>query len=249
MNLKIIENDITEALDEIKDNSIDLIFIDPPYNLGKNYSNNIKDSWDCEDEYISWLYSWLDKAILKLKKNGSLYIMNSVQNMPYIDIYLRKKMHVLSRIIWSYDSSGVQAKNHYGSLYEPILHAVKSKYNYTFNYKDIQVETITGSKRNLIDYRKNPPQAYSKYKVPGNVWYFPRVRYKMKEYVKHPSQKPEALLERIVLASSNENDTVLDLFSGTFSMGMVCKRLNRNYIGIEKSNDYVNIGKLRLEIE
>ena len=90
MNLKIIENDITEALDEIKDNSIDLIFIDPPYNLGKNYSNNIKDSWDCEDEYISWLYSWLDKAILKLKKNGSLYYELRSKHALYRYLFKKK---------------------------------------------------------------------------------------------------------------------------------------------------------------
>ena len=172
--------------------------------------------------------------------------MNSVQNIPFIDIYLRKKMTILSRIAWYYDSSGVQAKRFYGCLYEPILFAVKSKYNYTFNYEDILIETTTGAKRNLIDYRKNPPQLYNKFKVPGNVWEFPRVRYKMKEYVEHPSQKPEALLERIVKASSNEGDVVLDLFAGSFSMGMVCKKLNRNYIGIEKSETYAKVGKRRL---
>lgn len=249
MSTKIITADIIDGLNKIKDNSVDLIFIDPPYNLGKKYANNIDDSWNTEDEYMQWVYEWLDLAIKKLNKHGSLYIMNSVQNMPYIDIYLRKTMFIKSRIVWSYDSSGVQAKNHYGCLYEPMLFAVKTKTKYTFNYNDILVEAVTGSKRNLIDYRKNPPQKYNSYKVPGNVWYFPRVRYMMKEYIKHPSQKPEALLERIVLASSNPNDVVLDLFAGTFSMGMVCKKLNRNYIGIEKSDEYCKIGIKRLEME
>lgn len=246
MSIEIIEADIIEGLSQIEDSSIDLIFIDPPYNLGKKYANNIEDSWNTEDKYMEWLSCWLDMAIKKLKRYGSLYIMNSVQNMPYIDIYLRKKMHIKSRIIWSYDSSGVQAKNHYGCLYEPILFAVKNKSIYTFNNEDIAIEAKTGSKRKLMDYRKDPPQQYNSLKVPGNVWYFPRVRYKMEEYVKHPSQKPESLLKRIVLASSNENDTVLDLFAGTFSMGRVCKMLNRKYIGIEKSIEYCEIGKERL---
>ncbi|EJT5919134.1 adenine-specific DNA-methyltransferase [Clostridium perfringens] len=246
MSSQIIVDDVINALKQIENKSVDLIFIDPPYNLGKKYADNIEDNWNSEEEYFQWLYEWLDIAICKLKKNGSLYIMNSVQNMPFIDIFLRKKMTILSRIAWYYDSSGVQAKRFYGCLYEPILFAVKSKYNYTFNYEDILIETTTGSKRNLIDYRKNPPQKYNKYKVPGNVWEFSRVRYKMKEYVEHPSQKPEALLERIVKASSNEGDIVLDLFAGSFSMGMVCKKLNRNYIGIEKSKTYSEIGKRRL---
>ncbi|WP_302542671.1 adenine-specific DNA-methyltransferase [uncultured Clostridium sp.] len=246
MSIEIIVADIIEGLEKVEDKSIDLIFIDPPYNLGKKYANNIDDSWKSESEYINWVYSWLDIALKKLSKNGSLYIMNSVQNMPYIDIYLRDKLHILSRIVWSYDSAGVQAKRFYGCLYEPILFAVKSKYKYTFNSDDILVEAKTGAKRNLIDYRKDPPKKYNSKKVPGNVWNFPRVRYKMPEYVEHPSQKPEILLERIVKASSNEGDRVLDLFAGTFSLGVVCKKLNRNYIGIEKSEQYAEIGRKRL---
>ena len=246
MSLEVIVADIIEGLKKVQDDSIDLIFIDPPYNLGKKYADNIDDSWNSEKEYIDWVYSWLDIAIKKLNKNGSLYIMNSVQNMPYIDIYLRDKLHILSRIVWSYDSAGVQAKNFYGCLYEPIIFAVKSKYKYTFNSDDILVEAKTGAKRNLIDYRKDPPKKYNAKKVPGNVWNFPRVRYKMPEYVEHPSQKPEVLLERIVRASSNAGDIILDLFAGTFSLGVVCKRLNRNYIGIEKSRQYSDIGEKRL---
>ena len=85
-----------------------------------------------------------------------------------------------------------------------------SKAKYIFNSQDILVEAKTGAKRGLIDYRKNPPQPYNTKKVPGNVWEFPRVRFKMEEYENHPSQKPESLMERIILASSNEGDIVLD---------------------------------------
>ncbi|MEN1396534.1 DNA methyltransferase, partial [Pseudomonas aeruginosa] len=73
----------------------------------------------------------------------------------------------------------------------------------------------------LIDYRKNPPQPYNHQKVPGNVWDFPRVRYLMDEYENHPTQKPEALLKRIILASSNPGDIVLDPFAGSFTTGAV----------------------------
>ena len=104
---------------------------------------------------------------------------------------------------------GYKLKRYYGSLYEPILFCTKRS-GYTFNGSAIEVKTRTGSERKLIDYRKNPPQQYNETKVPGNVWYFPRVRFKMKEYVKHPSQNL-SLLKRIVLASSNEGDTILDV--------------------------------------
>lgn len=238
--------DVFDGLNKIENNSVDLIFIDPPYNLGKKYKGT-SDFWKNDEEYLNWCYEWLAICIQKLKSNGSLYFMSSTQYTAYFDIFLRDKMHILSRIIWEYDSSGVQAKKHFGSLYEPILFAVMKKNDYTFNYKEIMIEAKTGAQRNLMDYRKNPPAPYNKLKVPGNVWYFPRVRYKMKEYVEHPSQKPESLLERIVKVSTNENDIVLDLFAGSFSLGVVCKRLNRKYIGIEKSKEYYKLGSERLK--
>ncbi|MGL5779093.1 adenine-specific DNA-methyltransferase [Cetobacterium sp.] len=243
----LIRGDVIEVLEKkIIDESIDLIFIDPPYNIGKEFHGEGTDSWESEGEYLEWCYKWLDLCLKKLKPNGTLYLMGATQFMPYFDIYLRDKMTILSRIIWHYDSSGVQAKKYFGSLYEPILHAVKNKKMYTFNAQDILVEAKTGSKRKLIDYRKNPPQPYNKKKVPGNTWYYPRVRYRMPEYEEHPSQKPEALLERIILASTNPGDLVLDPFAGTFTTCAVAKKLKRKSIGIEIGEYYFEIGKKRL---
>jgi adenine-specific DNA-methyltransferase len=172
--------------------------------------------------------------------------MASTQFMPHFDLYLRSRMNILSRIVWSYDSSGVQAKNFYGSMYEPILFCVKDLNNYTFNADKILVEAKTGAKRKLIDYRKKPPQPYNNEKTPGNVWNFPRVRYRMPEYEKHPTQKPIALLERIIKASSNEGDLVLDPFSGTFTTSYVARILNRKSIGIEIDEDFSKIGIRRV---
>lgn len=256
-DFKIIYADVLHALETIADNSIDLIFADPPYNIGKNF-NGHKDKWINDEEYLQWCYRWLDLCCGKLKANGSLYVMTSTQFMPYFDIYLRNKLEILSRIIWSYDSSGVQAKNYFGSMYEPILFCVKDKNNYTFNANEILVEAKTGSKRKLIDYRKNPPKIYNSQKVPGNVWEFslnknevwkiPRVRYRMNEYENHPTQKPIALLERIIKASSDKDSLILDPFSGTFTTGYAAKKLNRKFIGIELQEEYVKIGLRRLEI-
>jgi site-specific DNA-methyltransferase (adenine-specific) len=245
---KIIQGDSLEVLsDEVCDNSIDLIFVDPPYNIGKNF-NGHKDKWATEEDYLNWCYKWIDLCIRKLKPNGSMYIMTSTQFMPFFDIFIRKKMTILSRLIWYYDSSGVQAKKYYGSMYEPILFCVKDPENYTFNADEILVEAKTGAKRKLIDYRKNPPQMYSSEKVPGNVWEFARVRYRMDEYENHPTQKPVALLERIIKASSNVGDTVLDPFSGTFTTSFVAGQLDRKSIGIELQEDYVKIGLRRLRL-
>lgn len=243
----IYHGDALEVLAGIPDESIDLIFVDPPYNIGKNFAGR-KDKWATDAEYLDWCYQWIDLCIQKMKPNGSLYLMTSTQFMPYFDLFIRDKVTILSRIVWAYDSSGVQAKKYFGSMYEPILYCVKNKNNYTFNAADIMVEAKTGSKRKLIDYRKNPPQPYKSEKVPGNVWDFARVRYRMEEYENHPTQKPISLLERIIKASSNEGDVVLDPFSGTFTTCYVAQKLNRHFIGIEIQEDYFKIGLRRLEI-
>lgn len=231
----------------VPDDSVELIFADPPYNLGKKFAG-FTDRWPSDSAYLEWCERWLDLCVRKLTKTGSLYLMASTQFMPHLDIFLRERMSVLSRIVWHYDSSGVQAKKYYGSAYEPILFCVKDSESYTFNSDAIAVEARTGAQRKLIDYRKPKPALYSSKKVPGNVWYFPRVRYRMPEYEHHPSQKPERLLERIVKASSNPGDTVLDPFAGTFTTSAVAQRLGRLTIGIEIEEEFVKVGLRRLGI-
>ncbi|MEH2411526.1 adenine-specific DNA-methyltransferase [Nostoc sp.] len=230
---------------EISSESVDIIFIDPPYNIGKQFSN-FYDKWESEEEYANWAYKLLDECIRILKPNGTLYVMTSTQAMPYFDLYLRQKMVILSRIVWHYDSSGVQATKYFGSMYEPILYCVKDKSNYIFNSGDIKIEAKTGAQRKLIDYRKPVPSQYNTEKVPGNVWYFSRVRYRMEEYENHPSQKPESLLERIILASSDQGSLVLDPFAGTFTSAAVAKRLGRISISIESQEEYLKIGLRRV---
>ena len=106
--------------EKIEDNSIDLIFVDPPYNIGKDF-NGRKDKWKTDELYLNWCYEWISLCLDKLKDTGSFYVMTSTQFIPYFDIYLRDKVQILSRIIWSYDSSGVQAKKYFGSMYELSL--------------------------------------------------------------------------------------------------------------------------------
>ncbi|MDY6805684.1 MAG: adenine-specific DNA-methyltransferase [Cyanobacteriota bacterium] len=244
---KIILGEAIAALENyIPDNSIDLIVADPPYNIGKKF-NGKREKWKSQEDYLNWCYRWLDLCVNKLTKTGSIYIMGATQFMPYMDIYLRDKIAILSRIIWHYDSSGVQAKKYFGSLYEPILFGVKDKKEYTFNAEEIMVEAKTGAVRKLIDRRKAKPTPYNSQKVPGNVWYFPRVRYRMPEYRNHPTQKPETLLERIIKASSDRDDLVLDLFAGSFTTSAVAKKLGRRAIAIEKEEEYVRLGLERLK--
>jgi len=242
----IHQGDVLEKLKLMPDGSVDLIFADPPYNIGKDF-DGLVENWSTES-FLTWAYEWIEECYRVLSPSGTFYLMNSTENMPYLDIKCREKFIIKSRIVWGYDSSGVQAKKYFGSLYEPILMLIKNQDKYTFNAKDIMVEAKTGAKRQLIDYRKNPPQPYNTEKVPGNVWEFSRVRFKMEEYENHPTQKPELLLERIIKASSNVGDIVLDPFSGSFSTCAVAKKLGRKSIGIEINPEYVKMGIRRLDL-
>lgn len=243
-----ILGDCLEVLKSMKNNSVNLIFADAPYNIGKDFGNN-SDKWESVQAYVDWCKEWIDECLRVLCDNGTMYFMTATQHMPYLDVYVSEKYNVLCRIVWAYDSSGVQSKKMFGSLYEPILMINKNaKAKYTFNHQDILVEAKTGAKRKLIDYRKNPPQPYSSTKVPGNVWEFNRVRFKMDEYENHPTQKPEALLERIIKASSNEGDVVLDPFSGSFTTSAVAVKLNRVAVGIDMNEEYFEMGLRRTRI-
>lgn len=243
-----ILGDSLEVMKKMNSGCVNLIFADAPYNIGKDFGNN-KDTWDSVASYIEWCKQWIDECMRILSDNGTMYFMTATQHMPYLDVYVSEKYNVLCRIIWSYDSSGVQSKKIYGSLYEPILMINKyARSRYTFNYSEILVEAKTGSVRKLIDYRKDPPQPYNTQKVPGNVWDFSRVRFKMDEYENHPTQKPEALLERIIKASSNEGDVVFDPFSGSFTTSAVAVKLGRVAIGVDMNEEYYEIGIRRTGI-
>lgn len=247
-NSMAICGDCLDVLKKIKGRSVKLIFADAPYNIGKDFGNN-QDKWETVDDYIEWCKQWIDECMRVLTDDGTMYFMTATQHMPYLDIYVSSKYNVLCRIVWTYDSSSVQSKKVYGSLYEPILMINKSETaKYTFNFQDIMVEAKTGAARKLMDYRKDPPQPYNTEKVPGNVWDFSRVRFKMDEYENHPTQKPEALLERIIKASSNSGDIILDPFSGSFTTSAVAVRLGRNAIGIDLNEDYFEIGIRRTGI-
>ena len=247
-NSMAILGDSLKVLEHIKSGAINLIFADAPYNIGKCFGNN-HDKWTSAESYLDWCKMWIDECMRVLSDTGTMYFMTSTQHMAYLDVYASENYNVLCRIIWSYDSSSVQSKKVFGSLYEPILMINKDqKAKYTFNAEDILVEAKTGATRKLIDYRKNPPQPYSVEKVPGNVWQFNRVRFRMSEYENHPTQKPELLLERIIKASSNPGDIVLDPFSGSFTTSAVAVRLGRVAIGIDLNEEYFEMGLRRTGI-
>jgi DNA modification methylase len=237
-----ILGDSTGILEAMKPECIDLVFADPPYNIGKEFERKKV----ARDEYVAWCKAWIDQCMRVLKPTGTMYLMAATQFMPYLDAHVDGKWVVKSRIVWHYDSSGVQARRHFGSMYEPILMIVKDEESYKFNADAVMVEARSGAVRKLIDYRKTPPQPYKERKVMGNVWEIPRVRFKMPEYEGHGTQKPERLLEIPMLASTDPGDVVLDPFAGSFTTCAVAQRLGRKSIGIEISEDYFKMGLRRL---
>ena len=105
-NALVILSDCISMLKKMNSESVDLIFADPPYNLGKDFGNT-SDSWSDRNEYLKWCYKWIDECFRVLKKNGTIYLMNSTQNIPYISVYLQENYNVVNDIVWTYDSSGV----------------------------------------------------------------------------------------------------------------------------------------------
>ncbi|MHA0291034.1 DNA-methyltransferase [Mesomycoplasma ovipneumoniae] len=233
--LKIICGNAIEELKKIESKSINLIVTDPPYNLNKDYGNN-KDNLEFE-EYLEFSRQWLIEAKRVLKDDGTIYIFMGMRYISYIYSILEKElnMHFNSWITWFY-TQGIGKTKGFSPRHDDILMFTKHKSKFTFNLDDIRVPQKFY--RSINNMRGSNP---------GNVWQFSHIHYCNKNRKKHPTQKPEALYERMILASSNENDTVLDPFVGSGTMLRVCQQTNRRGIGIDINEDYVQMCKERLE--
>lgn len=257
MNYLSINNiynlDCFEFLDRVKNNSIDLAIIDPPYNMKKAEW----DIFESQKDFMNFTERWIDKLIKKLKSNGSLYIFNTPFNSAYILIYLVKCGLIFQNwITWDKRDGFNTSTKRYTGGQETILFFTKSN-NYVFNYDDIRipyesVERIKIAKEKGI--LKNGKRWFpnEKGRLCGEVWHIVSERHKnkingkiQKQY--HPTIKPTELIERIVKASSNKNDLILDCFVGSGTTAVVAKKLDRNFICSDIDKDYVNLAKNNLE--
>lgn len=233
MNYNLQCGDALHLFKNIPDNSIDLIIADPPYNLGKNYGNN-HDLKDFED-YLTFSKEWLQEAYRVLKPTGTIYTFMGVRFISYIYSILDRdlKMFFNTWITWHY-TQGMGKKIGFSPRHDDILMFNKSS-NFTFNLDDIRVPQKYYRARNNMRGAN-----------PGDVWQFSHIHYCNENRQSHPTQKPEGLIERMVLASSNEGDTVLDPFSGSGTTLRVCQQLKRNAIGFELNPEYVEMTHERL---
>ena len=221
-----------ELLKTLKTESIDLIVADPPYNLGKDYGNN----HDLKgfEEYILFTREWLSEAKRVLKPEGSIYVFMGVRFISYLyDIMDRDlKLFFNSWIVWHY-TQGMGKTKGFSPRHDDILVFNKGK-NFTFNLDDIRVPQKFYRERNNMRGAN-----------PGDVWQFSHVHYSNPNRQNHPTQKPEGIIERIVLASSNKGDIVLDPFSGSGTTLRVCQQLGRKAIGFELNPEYVAMTEQR----
>ena len=235
MNKNIIKiGDCLKLFKDLDSESIDLIIADPPYNLGKNYGNN----HDLKgfDEYLEFTQKWLNESKRVLKKDGTIYVFMGVRFISYLyeilDCHLQ--MFFNSWIVWHY-TQGLGKTKGFSPRHDDILMFNKSK-NFKFYLDKVRIPQKY--------YRnKNNMQGAN----PGDVWQFSHVHYCNKNRQDHPTQKPEGLIERMVLASSDEGDTVLDPFAGSGTTLRVCQQLNRISINFEINPAYLNIMNQRLK--
>lgn len=222
--------DLFKSLDN---ESIDLIIADPPYNLGKDYGNN----HDLKgfDQYIEFTRNWLSEANRVLKPNGSIYVFMGVRFISYLyDIMDRElKLYFNSWIVWHY-TQGMGKTRGFSPRHDDILFFTKGG-EFTFNLDNVRVPQKFYRERNNMRGAN-----------PGDVWQFSHVHYSNPNRQDHPTQKPEGIIERMILASSNDRDIVLDPFSGSGTTLRVCQQLGRKAIGFELNPDYVNLTKERL---
>lgn len=232
--LEIKHGDSLKILSEISDNSIDLIIADPPYNLGKDYGND-SDKKEFE-QYIKFTNDWTREAKRILKPNGTMYVFMGFRFISYLYQILEREQGLLFNnwICWYY-TQGVGKKRGFSPRHDDILMFVKSDKFY-FDLDSIRIpQKFYRSINNMRGAN------------PGDVWEFSHVHYCNENRQEHPTQKPEGLIERLVLASSKINETVLDPFSGSGTTLRVCQQLNRNAIGIEINEDYVRLTEKRLQ--
>jgi DNA modification methylase len=246
----------SENMKEISDGTIDLIVTSPPYNINIKYGNKwenrkVKNSKSIkyqdnlsEDEYREFLSKVAKECIRVLKPDGTLFfnmknrLIDDQIVPPFWILEIFKDLFLKNIIIWNFDWGGATSKR-FSSRYEYIFFYAKDKKKWTFNLDDVSIPSV--------NFR--PDRYKTQFKNPSDVWKIPLVSGNSVERTDHPAQYPEKLIERIILAGSNEGDLILDPFMGSGTTAIVSKKLNRNYVGYEINKEYIQITEKRMQNE
>ena len=238
-----------DVLPQLPNHKIDLLIADPPYNLSKDFhGNKFKES--SSDDYESFTRKWIELCIPLLAPTASIYVCCDWKSSLIIGRVLEDYFDIKNRITWQREK-GRGAKTNWKNGMEDIWFATVSRKNYCFNLDDIMIR-----RKVIAPYRTNgKPKDWEETEsgnfrntCPSNFWDDCTVPYwSMPENTDHPTQKPEKLIAKLVLASSNEEDLILDPFLGSGTTSVVAKKLNRHYIGIEQNPLYCAWSEARLE--
>ena len=247
---KSILGDSMEVMPLLPQSSIDLLIADPPYNLSKNYNGSVF-SKQSQSEYEAWTNAWVELVVPLLKPTASVYVCSEWRSSGVIQRVLERHLIVKNRITWEREKGRGAARN-WKNNSEDIWFCVVSE-DYTFD-----VEAVKQKRRVVAPYRddngqpkdwKEEPDGAFRVTHPSNLWTDITVPFwSMPENTDHPTQKPEKLIAKLILASSRPGDVVLDPFLGSGTTSVVAKKLGRRYIGIEQEETYCLLAEKRLEL-
>ena len=246
----IINQDLIEACSLLPPASVDLLIMDPPYNLTKTYNKNVFKSRTYL-QYLECFDSWIQALIPLLKPTASIYICSEWRSSPIVFDVIKNYFHIQNRIVWQRDK-GRGAKSNWKNNSEDIWFCTMGK-DYYFN-----VDAVKHRRKVIAPYRNKAgkPKDWqesengTKYRLtyPANIWTDLTVPFwSMPENTPHPTQKPEKLIAKLVLASSKEGDLVLDPFVGSGTTAVVAQKLKRHFIGIDLDQEYCCYALKRLE--
>ncbi len=245
---KIIRGNFFDVIDFLPDEFVDLLFVDPPYNLNKNF-NQSKFKKMKSAEYEEYVDSWLSKLIRLLKPNASVYICGDWKSSNVLFNTASKYFIIQNRITWEREK-GRGSKNNWKNNTEDIWFCTLSN-EYTFNINAVKLKRkvlapYTDENGVPKDWQKSSGENFRE-THPSNIWNDITVPFwSMPENTDHPTQKPEKLLAKIILASSNPGDMVFDAFLGCGTTAVTAKKLNRNYCGVEIDEEFCALTQKRL---
>jgi len=238
----IVHGDVLEILPTWPEGCVDLVFADPPFNIGYEYDAYHDDR--APQEYLEWSRAWLDACLRVLKPNGTLWVAIGDEYAAEIRVMMRPRATLRNWVIWHY-TFGQNCKAKFNRGHAHLLYFVKDPGDFTFNAADPRLRVKSDRQLKYNDKRANP-----KGKLPDDVWTFSRVCGTFKERVGwHPCQMPVKLLERIILACSDPDDVVLDPFAGSGTTLAAAARNDRRWVGVELSEAYARHAVKRVEAE
>ncbi len=247
---KTIHQDIFEAIELLPSNFVDLVFVDPPYNLNKTF--NLTSFKEMESEkYEQWLDSWVAKLLRVLKPNASVYICGDWKSSGAIFNVAKKFFQIKNRITFEREK-GRGAKSNWKNCSEDIWFCtVSDKYYFDVDAVKMKRKVIAPYKDKNGKPKDWKNEINGKYRLthPSNVWTDITIPFwSMPENTDHPTQKPEKLVAKVILASSKQNDIVFDPFLGSGTTSVVAKKMGRKYVGIELDETYCILAEKRLAI-